>query len=104
MVARLPEYDGEISDAVRAFPQVPFSDVVRLGIMDKEIPTLITLPKHRWPKHWFGKYKQPVVRQLRNIYGHKLGGLMWERFCDEAILACGFVRVIGVECFLQARG
>lgn len=101
MVARLPGCDGEISDAIRVFPQVPFSDAVRLGIMEKEIPTWITFLKHRWPKSWFGKYKHPVVRQIKNIYGHKLGGLIWEICCEEAIYVCGFVRVIGFECLYK---
>ena len=41
------------------------------------------------------------MRQLKNIYGHKLGAFIWERFCDEAILACGFVRAIGFECLYK---
>ena len=68
MVARLPECDGDVSDVMRVFPQVPLSDVVRLGIMEKDISTWITLPKHRWPKSSFGIDKNPVVRQIKNIY------------------------------------
>ena len=25
------------------------------------IVTWVTLPEHRWPKHWMGKYSNPVV-------------------------------------------
>ena len=59
------ELDGEESDAIGAYTQC------KLG--GEEI--WITIPKEYWPKHWHGKYHQPVVRLVLNLYGHPLAGL-----------------------------
>ena len=38
----------------------------------------IRLPKHEWPKSW-SSMEDPVVPIERNLYGHPLAGLLWER-------------------------
>ena len=38
----------------------------------------IRLPKHSWPKSW-SSVEDPVVLLERNLYGHLLAGLPWER-------------------------
>ena len=30
------------------------------------------LPKERWPKGWHGKYKDPVVKSVLTLYGHRI--------------------------------
>ena len=44
-----------------------------------ECPDIWTsLPKHKWPKSW-SSMEDPVVPLERNLYGHPLAGLLWER-------------------------
>ena len=38
----------------------------------------IRLPRHKWPKSW-SSMEDPVVPLERNLYGHHLTGLLWER-------------------------
>ena len=54
-------------------------------------------------KEWYNadgscKLKRPVVRLLRNLYGHPLAGLYWEKHCQKAIYKAGFERIVGHEC------
>ena len=53
------------------------------------------LPRHTWPKSW-ANIEDPVVPLERNLYGHPLAGLLWERQFDEALSelgwdACSFI-------------
>ena len=59
--------------------------------------TWITIPRDRWPKSW-ANIPDPVVRLERNLYGHPLAGLLWEKFCQKSILNAGFEKVLGWEC------
>ena len=61
----------------------------------------IALFPEQWPKSWKGRYKCPVVRLLRNLYGQPLAGLYWEMHCHDAITKCGFQRVHGWECLYK---
>ena len=38
----------------------------------------IRLPRHKWPKSW-SSMEDPVVPLERNLHGHPLAGLLWER-------------------------
>ena len=50
-----------------------------LKIQKSECPDIwIRLPRHRWPKSW-SSMEDPVVPLERNLYGHPLAGLLWER-------------------------
>ena len=42
--------------------------------------------------------KKPMVRLDRNLYGHPLAGLLWEKMCHTAILSEGFTKLQGWEC------
>ena len=94
-LARLPGYNGEDSDAQKAYTQVMLAD------FEGNTETWIELPVDQWPKSWHGKYKRPIVRLLRNLYGHPLAGLYWEKHCHRAITACGFLPVQGWECLYK---
>ena len=74
-LARFDGMDGEDSDALGAYHQTVLGGP----------PTWIKLPKHRWPKHWHGKYTDPVVRLRLNLYGHPLAGLYWDKLSQEQI-------------------
>ena len=90
-IARMPGNDGQDSDAVGAYTQCEL----------KGVETWVRLPRTQWPKHWHGKYHNPVVRLRVSLYGHPLAGLFWEQHCRDAILKCGFQPVRGWECLYK---
>ncbi len=55
------------------------------------VDTWVALPENRWPKHWRGKYKNPLVPLILALYGHPDAGGRWEAHCEGKILALGFV-------------
>ena len=52
----------------------------------------IRLPKHKWPKSW-SSMKDPVVPLERNLYGHPLAGLLWERQFEKVLSKYGWEKV-----------
>ena len=80
IISRLPGCDGQAADAVSAFTQVKMEDAHKLlKIPKSECPDIwIRLPRHKWPKSW-SSMDDPVVPLERNLYGHPLAGLIWER-------------------------
>ena len=87
VIARLPGCDGQASDAVSAYTQVKLEDAPRLLKIPKtECPDVwIRLPPHKWPKSW-ESIKDPVVPLERNLYGHPLAGLLWDRQSEKVLL------------------
>ena len=56
--------------------------------------TWARLPRNRWPDEWVKrKMVDPVVRQIRNLYGHPDAGGYWEQHCENHLLACDFVPI-----------
>ena len=45
----------------------------------------IRLLRHKWPKSW-SSIEDPVVPLERNLYGHPLAGLLWERQFAKVLL------------------
>ena len=45
----------------------------------------IRQPQHKWPKSWHN-IEEPVVPLGRNLYGHPLAGLLWERQFEKVLL------------------
>ena len=41
--------------------------------------------RHKWPKSW-SSMEDPVVPLERNLYGHPLAGLLWEREFEKILL------------------
>ena len=80
IVSRLPGCDGQAADAVSAKTQVKMEDAHKLlKIPKSECPDIwIRLPRHKWPKSW-SSMEDPIVPLERNLYGHLLAGLLWER-------------------------
>ena len=80
IISRLPGCDGQAADAVSAYTQVKMEDAHKLlKIPKSECPDIwIRLPQHKWPKSW-SSMEDPVVPLERNLYGHSLAGLLWER-------------------------
>ena len=80
IISRLPGCSGQAADAVSAYSQEKMEDAPKLlKIQKSECPDIwIRLPRHRWPKSW-SSMEDPVVPLERNLYGHPLAGLFWER-------------------------
>ena len=80
VIAILPFCDGQAAGAVSAKTRVKLEDAPRLLKIPKtECPDVWTrLPRNRWPKSW-ESIEDPVVPLERNLYGHPLAGLLWEK-------------------------
>ena len=50
--------------------------------------------------------EDPVVPLERNLYGHPLAGLLWERQFEKILLKYGWEKVLNRKCFFvnRARG
>ena len=49
------------------------------------VPTFVKLPRACWPSSWHQRFRDPVVRLLRALYGHPLAGEMWHQHIEKAI-------------------
>ena len=69
-----------------------------LGCNGKEVQaeTWITLPRSRRPRSW-DNIEDPVCRLKRNLYGHPIAGLIWEKFCHKQLKSVGFQPIPGWE-------
>ena len=86
IISRLPGCDGQAADAVSAYTQVKMENAHKLlKIPKSECPDIwIRLPRHKWPKSW-SSIEDPVVPLERNLYGHPLAGLLWERQFEKIL-------------------
>ena len=84
IISRLPGCDEQAADAVSAYTHVKMENAHKLlKIPKSECPDIwIRLPRHKWPKSW-SSMEDPVVLLERNMYGHPLAGLLWERQFSE---------------------
>ena len=91
IISRLPGCDGQAADAVSAYTRVEMEDAHKLlKISKSECPDIwIRLPRHKWPKSW-SSMEDPVVPPERNLYGHLLAGLLWERQWEKILFKHGW--------------
>ena len=84
VVARLPGWAGQAADAVSSYTQVKIEDAPTvLKIPRSECPDIwMRLARHKWPKSW-SSMEDPVVPLERNLFGHPLAGLLWERQLEK---------------------
>ena len=94
IISRLPGCAGQAADAVSAYTQVKMEEAPKLLKFPKsECPDIwIRLPRHKWPKSW-SSVEDPVVLLARNLYGHPLAGLLWERQFEKMRLKYGWEKV-----------
>ena len=86
IISRVPGCAGQAADAVSAKTQVFWKP-------KSECPDIwIRLPRHKWPKSW-SSMEDPVVPLERNLYGHPLAGLLWERQFEKVLLKHGWEKV-----------
>ena len=60
------------------------------------------LPRHKWPKSW-SSMEDPVVLLERNLCGHPLAGLLWERQFEKILLKYDCEKVSNWECLFVHR-
>ena len=72
------------SDAIGAYTQ---------SYLKTKAKTWVHLPENRWPAHWRGKYKNPVVPLVLSLYGHPESGGYWEAHCEKAVKKHGWQKV-----------
>ena len=104
IISRLPRCAGQAADAVSAYTQVKMEDAHKLlEILQSECPDIwIRLPRHKWPKSW-SSMEDPVVPLERNLYGHSLAGLLWERQFEKVLLKHGWEKIPNLECLIVHR-
>ena len=104
IISRLPGCAGQAADAVSAYTQVKMEEAHKLlKIPKSECPDIwIRLPRHKWPKSW-SSMEDPVVPLERNLYGHPLAGLLWERQFEKILLKFGWEKVPNWECLFVHR-
>ena len=104
IISRLPSCNGQAADAVSAYTQVKMKDAHKLlKIPKSECPdSWIRLPRHKWPKSW-SSMEDPAFPLERNLYGHPLAGLSWERQFDLILLKYGLEKVSNWECLFVHR-
>ena len=104
IISRLLGCDGQAADAISAYTQVKMEDAHKLlKIPKSECPDIwIRLPRHKWPKSW-SSMEDPVVPLERDLYGHPLAGLLWERQFEKILLKHGWEKIPNWECLFVHR-
>ena len=90
IISRLPGCSSPAADAISAYTKVKMEYAPSLlKIPKSECPDIwIRPPKHKWPKSW-SSMEDPFVLLERNLYGHPLAGLLWDRQFEKVLLECG---------------
>ena len=103
IISRLPGCAGQAADAVSAYTQVEMEDASKLlKIPNSECPDIWIRLDTKWPKSW-SSMEDPVVPLERNLYGHPLAGLLWERQFEKILLQHGWEKVSNWECLFVHR-
>ena len=84
MYGCLPGHNVQLADAIQAYMQASLTGVA----------CWVELPDEAWPP-WIDRkrYRRPVVRLIKALYGHPDAGTMWEKHCDQAVKKLGFVPI-----------
>ena len=74
----------KLADAIQAYIQAVLTGP----------PCWVELPEDAWPDDIdFRKFRRPVVRLVKALYGHPDSGTMWEQHCDRKVRELDFVPV-----------
>ena len=104
IISRLSGCAGQAADAVSAETQVEMEDAPKFSKIHKPecSDVWIRLPRHKWPKSW-SRMEDPFVPLERNLYGHPLAGLLWERQSEKIMSQHGWEKVSNWECIFVHR-
>ena len=77
------------ADAIKAYLQ---------SWLDSLAETWVRLPREVWPQEWFHsdgtpKYRRPVIRLLKSLYGHPEAGFHWERHLAKELKSMGGIPI-----------
>ena len=102
--SRLPGCDGQAADVISDYTQVQVEEAsTSFKIPKSESPDIwIRLPRHKWPKSW-SSMEDPLVPLERNLYGHPLAGLLWERQFEKILLMYGWEKIPNWKCLFEHR-
>ena len=80
----LPGHNVKLADAIQAYIQAKLTGP----------PCWVELPEDAWPDDVnFKKFRRPVVRLVKALYGHPDSGTMWEQHCDQKVRELDFIPV-----------
>ena len=83
----LPGHCVKLADAIQAYIQAKLKGPL----------CWVELPTDAWsPEIQYWKFRRPVVRLDKALYGHPDSGTMWEQHCDKKVQEIGF-KPIGEE-------
>ena len=81
----LPGHGVKLADAIQAYIQAVLTGP----------PCWVELPEDAWPDDVdFRKFRRPVVRLVKALYGHPDSGTMWEQHCDRKVRELDFIPVV----------
>ena len=93
IISRLPGCDANSRRSIGLYPRKMEDARKLLKIPKSECPDIwIRLPRHKWPESW-SSMEDPVVPLERNLYGHPLAGLLWERQFEKILLKHGWEKI-----------
>ena len=76
-----------------------------LQLTKSECPDiLIRLPRKKWPNTW-QNMEEPLIPLERNLHGHSLAGLLWERQFEKVLLENEWEKALALawECLFVDR-
>ena len=80
----IPGHNVKLADAIQAYIQARLTGP----------PCWVELPEDAWPDDIdIRKFRRPVVRLVKALYGHPDAGTMWEQHCDKHVREVGFMPV-----------
>ena len=91
IISNLPVCDGQAADAISENSQIGVSR--HFGFVNHD-----TNGQNHGPV-----WKDPVVPLERNLYGHPLAGLLWERQFEKILLKHGWEKIRNWECLFVHR-
>ena len=80
----IPGHRTTCADAVKAYVQ---------SELKSKQATWIALPTELWPEAWKGRYKRPMVRLIKALYGHPESGAHWQRHLEDILKKGSFKAV-----------
>ena len=105
IISRLTGCDGQAGSrrSIGLYPSENGRCSQIIEIPKLECPDIwIRLPRHKWPKSW-SSMEDPVIPLERNLYGHPLAGLLWDREFEKILLKHGCEKIPNWECLFTHR-
>ena len=82
------------ANAIIAFGQFPGNRVTQAGLRSL-CETWVLFARETWPASWVGRYRRPLVRLIKSLYGHPESGAHWQNHLEEAVRKLGGKTVEG---------